>query len=68
MDELVKLARGMNHDLQARAIISMAPTNPAINEAQEAMDSWPSSMSSLCRGAIVRERGSTGTRSPRVEA
>jgi chromosome partitioning protein len=38
MDELVKLARGMNQDLQDHAIISMAPTNPAINEAQEAME------------------------------
>ena len=36
MNELVKLARGMNPDLQARLVISMGPTNPVIHEAREA--------------------------------
>jgi chromosome partitioning protein len=36
MNELVKLARGMNPNLQARLVISMGPTNPVIHEAQEA--------------------------------
>jgi len=38
MNELVKLARGMNPDLQARLVISMGPTNPVIHEAQEAQE------------------------------
>jgi chromosome partitioning protein len=38
MNELVALARGMNPALDARLIISMAPTNPAINEAAQARE------------------------------
>jgi chromosome partitioning protein len=56
MDELVKLALGMNQDLQACAIISMAPTNPAINEAQEAMELLAELHEFTLSGAIVRER------------
>lgn len=56
MDELVKLARSMNQDLQSRAIISMAPTNPAINEAQEAMELLAELHEFTLSGAIVRER------------
>jgi chromosome partitioning protein len=56
MDELVKLALGMNQDLQARAIISMAPTNPAINEAQEAMELLAELHEFALSRVIVRER------------
>ena len=38
MNELVTLARGMNQSLDARLIISMAPTNPVINEATQARE------------------------------
>ena len=38
MNELVKLARGMNPSLQARLVISMGPTNPVIREADEAQE------------------------------
>ncbi len=38
MNELVKLARGMNPALQARLLISMGPTNPVIHEADEARE------------------------------
>lgn len=38
MNELVQLARGMNPALQARALISMAPTNPSIHEPAEARE------------------------------
>jgi len=38
MNELVKLARGMNPSLQARLVISMGPTNPVIHEADEAQE------------------------------
>jgi chromosome partitioning protein len=36
IDEIVSLSRAMNPDLEVFAILSMAPTNPLINEVQEA--------------------------------
>ena len=36
INQLVKLACGLNPNLKAYAVISMAPTHPAITEAQEA--------------------------------
>ena len=36
MNELVQLAQGMNPVLEARVLISMAPTNPSIKETAEA--------------------------------
>ena len=36
INQLVKLACGLNPSLKAYAVISMAPTHPAITEAQEA--------------------------------
>lgn len=36
MNQLVKLARGMNPRLKAKLIISMGPTNPVIHEAADA--------------------------------
>ena len=56
MNELVKLARGMNPNLQASAIISMAPTNPVINEAREAMELLSELHELILSKAIVRER------------
>jgi chromosome partitioning protein len=56
MNELVKLARGMNPTLQASAIISMAPTNPVINEAREAMELLSELHELVLSQAIVRER------------
>lgn len=38
MNELITLARGMNPELQARVLISMAPTNPSIKEAADARE------------------------------
>lgn len=38
MNELVKLARSMNPNLQAQLLISMASTNPAVQEAIEARE------------------------------
>ena len=38
MNELVNLARGMNPALQARVLISMAPTNPSIKETADAQE------------------------------
>jgi len=36
MNTLVQLAKGMNPDLTARLLISMAPTNPGVKEADQA--------------------------------
>lgn len=38
VNELIGLARGMNPNLRAYALISMAPTNPMINEARDAQE------------------------------
>ena len=38
MSELIQTARDFNPDLAARSIISLAPTNPMINEAKEAQE------------------------------
>ena len=36
INQLVKLARGLNPNLKVYAVISMAPTHPALTEAEEA--------------------------------
>ena len=36
MNELIQLARGMNPTLEARVLISIAPTNPSIKETADA--------------------------------
>jgi len=56
MNELVKLARGMNPSLEAHAIISMAPTNPVINEAQEAMELLAELHELVLSKVVIRER------------
>jgi chromosome partitioning protein len=56
MNELVKLARGMNEGLQARAVISMGPTNPVITEAQEAQDILTELPEFSLSGVVVRDR------------
>lgn len=38
MNELIQLARGMNPGLEARVIICMAPTNPAVRETSDAQE------------------------------
>lgn len=52
MNELVKLARAMNPGLVAVAIISMAPTNPSVHEAEEALDVL-TELPELTRSGIV---------------
>ncbi len=56
MNELVKLARGMNPALQARAIISMAPTNPAITEAREAQEILTELPEMVLSETVIRDR------------
>ncbi|GAB6852446.1 division plane positioning ATPase MipZ [Paraburkholderia kururiensis] len=38
VNELVSLARGLNPDLKAFAVLSMAPSNPAIREVEDARE------------------------------
>lgn len=56
MNELVTLARGMNPSLDARLIIAMAPTNPAINEAEQARELLQELPVFSLSNAIIRER------------
>jgi chromosome partitioning protein len=56
MNELVKLARGLNPALQARVVISMGPTNPVIHEAQEAREILTELPEFILSEAIIRDR------------
>lgn len=56
MNELVTLARGMNPALDARLIISMAPTNPVINEAKQAQELLRELPVFNLSDTIIRER------------
>lgn len=56
MNELIMLAKGMNPTLEARAILSMAPTNPVINEAEEAHEVLSELSEFDLSGVIIRER------------
>ena len=66
MNELVQLARGMNEKLQARLVISMAPTNPIIHETQEAQElltqlpEFQLSSAKICERKIYRDAISDG--------
>lgn len=56
MNELVTLARGLNLTLEARLIISMAPTNPVINEAQQAKELLQELPAFTLSKVIIRDR------------
>jgi chromosome partitioning protein len=56
MNELVKLARGMNANLQAKLIISMGPTNPVIHEAQEAQELLTELPEFALSDVVIRDR------------
>ena len=56
MNELVKLARGMNPSLQARLVISMGPTNPVIHEAQEAQELLEELKELALSEVVIRDR------------
>ncbi len=56
MNELVKLARGMNPTLQARLLISMGPTNPVIQEAREAREILQELPELMLSETIIRDR------------
>jgi len=56
MNELVKLARSMNPILQARAVISMGPTNPVITETQEALQILTELPELTLSKVVIRDR------------
>ena len=79
MNELVTLARGMNPALDARLVISMAPTNPAINEAAQArallrelpvftLSATLIRERKVCRDAIAERRGVVEMDNPKASA
>jgi len=56
MDELVDMSHGFNPTLKAYAVISMAPTNPMINETREAKE-WLSDFQHFdLATTVIRER------------
>lgn len=56
MNELVKLARGLNPQLQSRLLLSMAPTNPVIHEAEQAQHVLTELPQFTLSNTIIRER------------
>jgi chromosome partitioning protein len=56
LTELVEMARGFNQELEARMLISLAPTNPKITEVQEARDALANVPALLLSDAMVCDR------------
>jgi len=56
MNEIVGTSLGFNPNLKALALVSMAPTNPQINEAQEAAEMLKGFEHLMLCSAIIRER------------
>ena len=56
VNDLIDLARGMNPNLRAYAVISMAPANPMINEAVEAQEFLQDFQQLELAATFVRDR------------
>ena len=56
MNELVKLARGLNPRLDANLVISMGPTHPAVHEDQEAAELLEELPEFRLSQVVIRER------------
>jgi chromosome partitioning protein len=56
MDQLVKLAKGLNQKLLTRLILSMASTNPILTEDKEAKELLSKIPNILVSEIIIRER------------
>ena len=56
VDELVGLARGMNANLDVFALLSMAPSNPLINEVAEAQELLGEFAELKLSPSIIRDR------------
>lgn len=56
VDELVTTARAMNPELQAYALLCLAPSNPLINEVEEAQQLLENFPNLKLSGCIIRDR------------
>ncbi len=56
VNELVGLARALNPDLQAYAVLSMAPTNPVIREVEDAQELLAEFDELKLASTVVRDR------------
>ncbi|MCX7177108.1 MAG: AAA family ATPase [Proteobacteria bacterium] len=56
VNELIALARGLNANLRAYAVVSMAPSNPMINEVGEAQAFLKDFPEFVLAGTFVRDR------------
>ncbi len=56
VNEIVGLARGFNRDLEAYAVLSMAPTNPAIREVSDARELLTEFDQLKLADSVIRER------------
>jgi len=56
VDELVMLAQGMNPDLRAFVLLSMAPTNPRVSEATDAVDMLSDFENLKMAKSVIRDR------------
>lgn len=66
LDQLVDLSRGLNPQLKAIAVVSMAPTNPRIREAEEArellegFENVQLAASVICERKVYRDATASG--------
>lgn len=56
MSKLLKVAKSMNRNLEAKAILSIAPTHPFINEVQEASELLKKVDGLFLSDCIIRDR------------
>ncbi|RKH83296.1 cobyrinic acid ac-diamide synthase, partial [Corallococcus praedator] len=56
VNELVSLARGLNPDLKAFAVLSMAPSNPTIREVDDAREALSQFDQLELADTIIRDR------------
>jgi chromosome partitioning protein len=56
VNEIVGLARGFNRDLAAYAVLSMAPSNPAIREVDDARELLADFDQLKLAGTVIRDR------------
>lgn len=56
VNELISLARGLNPELKASAVLSMAPSNPVIREVEEARELLAEFDQLKLADTVIRER------------
>ncbi|MFY4698687.1 cobyrinic acid ac-diamide synthase, partial [Burkholderia glumae] len=56
VNELVSLARGLNPDLKAHAVLSRAPSNPMIREVEDAKELLAEFDQLVLADSVIRDR------------